>query len=155
TVRAGQTSQVDTAVPAGSTCTIDETGKPDPISPWDWDAVTIEPTTFTIQNGAPVTVHATNTISQRTVTAHLQKAVDDPDEGFVENPDFQVSLVCRLNGNTTTYGPEPVKAGGTVSFPGILVGSFCAPVEEPIDAGAGLADASYVWGLPTFSEEQE
>ena len=100
-------------------------------------------------------MHATNTISQRTVTAQLRKVVDDPDGGFVGNPDFMVSLVCRLNGNTTTYGPKPVKAGGTVSFSGILVGSFCAPVEEPIDAGAGLADASYVWGLPTFSEEQE
>jgi LPXTG-motif cell wall-anchored protein/uncharacterized repeat protein (TIGR01451 family) len=154
TVKAGETAQVGTDIPAGSTCTIEESGRPDPISPWDWDGVTIDPTTFTIRAGAPVTVHATNTISQRTVTAQLRKAVDDPDGGFVGNPDFRVSLVCRLDGNTTTYGPEPVKAGGTVSFPGILVGSFCAPVEEPIDAGAGLADASYVWGLPTFSEEQ-
>ena len=63
--------------------------------------------------------------------------------------------MCRLNGNTTTYGPEAVKADGTVTFPGILVGSACAPVEEPIDAGAGLSDASFTWGLPTFSEEQQ
>ena len=59
-----------------------------------------------------------------------------------------------LNGNTTTYGPEPVKADGTVSFPGILVGSTCAPAEAPIDAGDGLADPSYAWGPPTFSAEQ-
>ena len=155
-VGAGDTVQVGTAIPAGSTCTISETDRPGTDL-----AVGLgrrhrrTRKTFTIQDGAPVTVHATNTISQRTVTAQLRKVVDDPDGGFVGNPDFMVSLVCRLNGNTTTYGPEPVKAGGTVSFSGILVGSFCAPVEEPIDAGAGLADASYVWGLPTFSEEQE
>ena len=154
-VRAGETVQVGDPIPAGSTCTISETDRPAPISPWDWDDVTIDPETFTIQNGAPVAVHATNAISQRTVTAQLRKAVDDPDGGFVGDPDFVVSLVCRLDGNTTTYGPEPVRAGGTVSFSGILVGSFCAPVEAPIDAGAGLADESFVWGLPTFSEEQE
>ena len=155
TVRAGQTSQVDASIPNGSTCSISETGRPDPISPYGWDDVSVTPETFTISDAAPVAVHATNTISQRTVTASLHKIVDDPDGGFTGDPDFQVSLVCTLNGNTTTYGPEAVKAGGTVSFPGILVESVCAPVEEPIDAGAGLSDASFSWGLPTFSEQQQ
>ncbi len=155
TVRAGQTTQVGTSIPNGSTCTISETGRPAPITPYDWDDVTIAPTSFTISATTPVAVHATNTISQRTVTATLRKVVDDPDGGFVGNPDFEVSLVCVLDGNRTTYGPEPVKANGTVSFDGILVGSACAPVEAPIDAGDGLRDASFTWGLPTFSEEQE
>ena len=154
TVRAGQTVQVGTSIPNGSTCTIAETGKPAGISPYDWDDVTITPTTFAISDSTPVAVSATNTISQRTVTATLHKVVDDPDGGFVGDPDFRVSLVCRLGSNTTTYGPEAVKADGTVSFPDILVGSACAPVEAPIEAGDGLRDSSYAWGLPTFSEQQ-
>ena len=99
-------------------------------------------------------MHATNTYSQRTVGATVSKSVDDPDGGFTGDPDFQVSLSCELNGTSTTYGPEPVKADGTVSFPDILLGSTCAPVEAPIAAGAGLADSSYAWGPPTFSGEQ-
>ena len=154
TVRAGQTSQVDASIPNGSTCSISEPASR-AITPYGWDDVSITPETFTISDAAPVAVQATNTISQRTVTASLHKIVDDPEGGFTGDPDFQVSLVCHLNGNTTTYGPEAVKADGTVSFSGILVGSACAPVEEPIDAGAGLSDASFTWGLPTFSEEQQ
>ena len=155
TVRAGQTTQVGTSIPNGSTCTISETGRPAPITPYDWDDATISPTTFTISDTTPVAVHATNTISQRTVTATLRKVVDDPEGGFVGGTDFEVSLVCVLDGNRSTYGPELVKANGTVSFPGILVGSACGPVEAPIDAGDGLRDASFSWGLPTFSEDQQ
>ena len=78
-------------------------------------------------------MHATNTYSRRTVGATVSKTVVDPDGGFTGDPDFEVSLSCELNGTSTTYGPEPVKADGTVSFPDILLGSACAPVEAPID----------------------
>ena len=43
-----------------------------------------------------------------------------------------------------------------MTFPGILVGSACAPAEAAHRRRApGSATPSYTWGLPTFSEEQQ
>ena len=67
---AGQTTQVGTEHP--ERVDVHHRGDRearDAITPYDWDDVTITPETFTISDAAPVAVHATNTISQRTVTA--------------------------------------------------------------------------------------
>ena len=154
--RAGETVQVGTSHPQRlDAAPSSETGRPASITPYDWDDVTITRDVHHLQTPPRSRCTPRTRSASAPSPPRCSKVVDDPDGGFVGDPDFQVSLVCRLNGNTTTYGPEAVKADGTVSFPGILR-------RLGLRSGRGAdrrrrrpADASYAWGLPTFSEEQE
>ena len=153
TVRAGQTTQVDTSIPNG----VDLHHRRDRparahhslrLGRRDHHADDVHHLQHHPRGGAAPPTRSASARSR----PRCARSSTTPTAGSSATRTSRSACVCGLDGNTTTYGPEPVKADGTVSFPGILVGSTCAPVEAPIDAGDGLRDSSYAWGPPTFSE---
>jgi len=157
TAKAGQTANVAAGlIPSGSDCVVTETGKPAAKNPFTWDSSTITPNNghFTVTDGQAVSVTVTNAISLKTVKVNLKKVVQDTTPpGHTGNIDFKLSLVCSLNGVSTTYGPIDVKAGATGQLD-VPLGSDCSITEANPTPGQGLADASFAWDAPTFSGSQ-
>lgn len=157
TAKAGQTANVAAGlIPNGSDCVVTETGKPAAKNPFTWDSSTITPNNghFTVTDGQAVSVTVTNAISLKTVKVNLKKVVQDTTPpGHTGNIDFKLSLVCSLNGVSTTYGPIDVKAGATGQLD-VPLGSDCSITEANPTPGQGLADASFAWDAPTFSGSQ-
>ncbi len=158
TAKAGQTATLPagTTIPTGSDCVVTETDKPSAKDPYTWDGSSITPNggAFTIGQDQTVSVVVTNEISQKNVTVDLKKVVDDTTPaGYVGDLSFQLSLVCTLDGATTTYGPVGVKNGATGHL-AVPLGSKCTITEVTPAPGAGLKDSSFAWDTPTFSGEQ-
>ncbi|OYO24319.1 hypothetical protein CGZ93_04255 [Enemella dayhoffiae] len=166
TVRAGQAVN-GPSLPAGTQCTVTETSRPNAINPYRWDPTrttlgygdnegTSSSVSFTVPNDPinPIKVRAYNYIGVATADVRATKQVAGP--GFVDGPDatFDLSLVCALNGATSSYGPLATRAGAAnaATFSSIPVGSVCHLAEEPIPPGAHLLDASYRWDrTPVFT----
>lgn len=159
------------SVPADSTCTVSETGKPAAVNPYAWGASTFQtssggsetapndPVTFILpDDGSAVLVRAYNDIAPVRISGFITKQVTGATQGFTgaATSPFQISLVCTLGGVQTSYGPVDVVSGARVEVPGILMGSTCGPREGAIPVGYGLADSSYRWDrTPTLSPAQD
>ncbi|MFC6354745.1 DUF5979 domain-containing protein [Luethyella okanaganae] len=152
----GGSTNGPSALPAGSLCTVQELGNPEPQPGHSWDALTLSTTAggtqdgrsikFTVpapQNGAPVTVgvQATNTISPKFGHVTLVKKIGGAG-GFVGGPDFAFTASVRCGTaiypvTFTTEGSEPLE---------LPLGSECT-IDESTPSG-GLKDASYNWTGP-------
>ena len=154
--------------PAGSTCTLTETGRPNPVDPYRWvpgetaisinggNEVTGQSTTFTIPADGVVSIQVFNVIRPVQVTATATKTISGATAGFTDTTaTFSLTLVCSLAGNEVSYGPQDVRVGQTATFDGIPLGSACELREAAIPTGHGLADGSYAWGTPTFPDSPQ
>ena len=149
------------SVPAHSTCTVSETGKPAAVNPYAWGNSTFQttsggaetapnvPLTFTLpDDGSAVVVRAYNDIAPVTITARVAKIVSGATGGFTAaGHPFDLRLVCTLNGVQTSYTASAgaIGNGAAVDVPGVLLGSDCGPREGSVADGYGLVDASYTW----------
>ena len=167
--RAGATANGPADVPAGSTCTVTETGRPDAIDPYRWitgqtafsvnggTEQTGSSVTFTTDaTGTPVTVQAINVIEPVSLSVTAVKQIQGATEGFTDTSvTFDLSLACTLNGAASTYGPQAARVGQVVTFTGVPLGSNCQLTEGTIPPGHGLADGSYQWLTPTFPDSPQ
>ena len=151
----GQSYVPTTPIPVARTCTITEGAKPPTPPAYGWDPVTFtvdgqpagsgNSVTFSIVD-APVQVVATNPITPRTSSLRVTKSVSGQTAGFVAGTTFAVTLSC---GPGLVHQLDvPVGAAG-VTQADIPVGSSCSVSESLPDHG--LVDASYAWGVPTFT----
>ncbi len=141
-------------VPAGTTCTVTETGTPVAPPAFGWDPVQFEingqpadPATFIIgDSGAPVQVNAINPITLRLAAVTVTKTVTGETSGLATDaPPFQVTLNCGIRGTLELQVP----ADGSAVQENVPVGATCEAVES--DPTGGLVDASYAWGTPVYT----
>ncbi len=142
-------------LPASTSCTVTETGKPPPGPGFGWEPVRFtldgEPAgadasvTFAIPGDAGVEVVAENPLTPRFGSVRVTKTVTGETEGLAPSaPPFTVTLTC---GPGRTYTVE-VPAGGSSTQTGIPAESECTAVESAPEGG--LVDASYAWGPPAY-----
>ncbi|WP_158716284.1 DUF5979 domain-containing protein [Blastococcus sp. Marseille-P5729] len=162
TAKAGQTAQLPagTTIPLGSTCTVEETGKANPIDPYTWDSVTYSGTgvttsgtkaTFKVSDAnTPIAVTVTNTTSAKTVDVTVKKKVSGQTAGLKPGTTFAISLTCTVPGSQApqTFGPQQVSDGGSATI-AVPLGSSCVATEA-LPAAGTLVDGSYAWEAPTY-----
>ncbi len=151
----GQSWTPDRAIASGSSCTITETGKPDPLSPaFGWDDVEFGIGSSRVngsitiripETATPIQVNAVNPITPRFGSLELTKQVTGQTAGLVPGTTFDVNVSCGPGDLFTVTLTE----GEPRTLTGIPVGVSCTVAELPPDP-AGLVDASYGWGPATY-----
>lgn len=159
TVHANDSAAPSVEIPGGSTCTVTEGDFPGAIDPYRWDDVHLgvdgdashggqngRSITFTTtDDAAPVAVRAVNTLSPRTASVRVTKAVSGETAGYTGGS-FPVTLRC----DGAVVGTRDVAPGDAATWDGIPVGAKCS-VTEGSTADA-LRDGSYAWGEPTIGD---
>lgn len=162
TAKAGQTAQLPTGttIPVGSTCTVEETGKANPIDPYTWDSIVYSGTGVTTTGGkatfkvsdasVPVAVTVTNTIAAKTIDVTVKKKVTGETAGLKPGTTFEISLKCTVPGSATpqTFGPQQVADGGSATI-AVPLGSSCEATEA-MPTPDSLVDGSYAWEAATY-----
>jgi uncharacterized repeat protein (TIGR01451 family) len=130
-------------LPAGTQCTVTETGMPSPPANFHWGNPTVTGSPATIGDGTTVTVTVTNHLVRDKGSLKIVKDVTGAPEGF--SGSFDVHVDCGQDGsfNKTISWPDP----GSVTIDDIPAGAHCAVTET------GVADppSGFEFNDPQYS----
>ncbi|WJZ01442.1 DUF5979 domain-containing protein [Corynebacterium freiburgense] len=134
-VKAGE-SATSPKIPAEFSCTITEVGAE--ITDSNLVTTGLDSKLVIEKDGGPK-VDVENTYSQWKGTLEVSKEISGSEavKKAVGDHQFDVSYICMKNGKETNKGTLKVKAGETVTVPGVVANSECTVTENPDSAAVG------------------